>query len=632
MPRGSRHRSHKQHHNNVSKDSSDLPDVDTGRYGSESRFPLVMEAKEMTVDDRVDSRHEIQKRKYSPRSRELSQGNPGRHVSSKKKKMESSDALQVGSHGSSPLPLSDRWNCGQGQGDVLPLLTYIHYGKDKDSKRGSDRTDRNFGALGEGVESRTDKSVRGKGSDIRQDIHEGCGTASAASAYAAVHLASAKVDKYKMSRRRESEELVTERGSSSKFADESPLLEKALSDALRPRKSMSVKSLTKGRGVKVFSKNDMKDHGDGSVSCNLDIRKMIEKDCFLEDSSPKQHKSTDFRIEGNLHNFELDKKTENRRQKQKEEFEEKARWRDDDRDAESKLICRRSSQKDTGNKNWRPRDEGNKTDKCNRHKDFRYKEGKYFEERYKDDKHTNGRHRERQMNREQFTEKYENRHSREGSKIRGWYSEIKHHNSDWDCSFSRVDSHSQNRDQHEDKNHNHVHEVSRESNVSGCNKALPAEDCNKDFSNRLKQKCCHEKIPFRAYDDANERQGKLFFEDTNNKDQRCVFKYTELESMGKLCKENSRRSKADQSRILEHFPSIQRESMHGKNNTQKETDACGIESPHLSTRSSTYEGRSSPLLYQFENSAGSNGSYLIIKNNYGCVHGNYYILNCYGFF
>jgi hypothetical protein len=643
------------------KDSGDSDEGENTRYGPELLPEAKIEGKRGRDEGKVDfprDRHEIQKRKSQPQPRELGPGSSSAtYFSVKKKRGEPTEVIEADASVVSPPPLSaDRWNGGEAQGDALSLLAYLHCSKDKDLKTDSESSDRNAG-IGDDkddarIEDKGKRSMKGKGPDT------GSGS-SKPSVIDTPDLLQAnpnvKSGRIKGSRRRETQESIVDQGNSSRLAEESPLLEKAISDALNTGKLVSVRSGTKGRWDKGLPKKEFKDPDEGALGHDVEWssdrekkvrnlkpekatgslavplrnfegnrKQVLEKDGFPEEALLKQEqKHPEWQLQDDLRNIELEKELENRIQRRRDESGERDRWRDDDRDGEGKRFYRDDPQRDERLKDQRQKDDEHKDDKHrdDKHKDDKYREEKDIEDRYKDDKLQDNKHRERRLSREGVADKYDNKHSREGSRVAdSRYKENKHYDSDRDYSSHRDDRYSQNRDQRDQGRLSRTHEDSRET--KDCrNKVTVAEGDGRGLdTGHQDENLDHEKLPLvllnsQAGDGIDDKQIKRLRgigSDTDREEYRFKFKHLESESKDKLAEEKPQRTRNDRlRRNIEQLRGHSREPgrLHCKNKAEKKLDIHRDESPLGSARSSAYDGRTSPVLSHVESSPKTNGGF-----------------------
>lgn len=661
MPRGSRHKSHRQHHKQSVKDSGDSDDGENTRYGPELLPEAKIEGKRGRDEGKVEfsrDRHEIQKRKSQPQPRELGPGSSSAtYFSVKKKRGEPTEVVEADASVVSPPPLSaDRWNGGEAQGDALSLLAYLHCSKDKDLKTDSESSDRNAGVGDDKddarIEDKGKRSMKGKGPD----------TGSGSSKPSVIDTAdllqvnpNVKSGRIKGGRRRETQESIVDQGNSSRLAEESPLLEKAISDALFTGKVGVVRSGTRGRWDKGLPKKEFKESDEGALGHDMEWsldrekkvrnlkpekatgslavplrnfegnrKQVLEKDGFPEEALLKQEqKHPEWQLQDDLRNIELEKELENRIQRRRDESGERDRWRDDDRDGEGKRFYRDDRQRDDRFKDQRPRDDEHKDDKHrdDRHKDDKNREEKDIEDHCKDDKLQDNKHRERRLSRDSVADKYDNKHSREGSRVAdSRYKEGKHYDSDRDYGSHRDDQYSQNRDQRDQGRLSHTNEDSRET--KDCrNKVMAAEVDGRGLdTGHQDENLDHEKLPLvllssQAGDGVEDKQMKRFRgigSDTDREEYRFKFKHLESESKDKLAEEKPQRTRNDRlRRNVEQLRGHSREPgrLHCKNKAEKKLDGHRDESPLGSARSSAYDGRISPVLSHAESSPKTNGRF-----------------------
>eukprot|EP01018_Ginkgo_biloba_P023911 Gb_19158 [translate_table: standard] len=297
MPRGSRHKSHRQHHKQSVKDLADSDEGENTRYGPELLPEPKTEGKRLREEGKLEiskEKHEIQKKKSQPQSRELGPGNSSAtYFPAKKKKGEALEAVETEASVVSPPPLSvDRWNGGEAQGDALSLLAYLHCNKDKDSKTDSESSDRNVGFVEDKedgrIEEKSHKLAKGKAPDV----------GSGSSRPLAIDTpdafqpnANAKASRNKGSRRREAQEATISQGSSLKFAEETPLVAKVDPDTLNSgkstlAKSATTKSGTKGRWDKGVARKELKEVDEGTTS--RDAQRSSERDKKLRNTKPEK--------------------------------------------------------------------------------------------------------------------------------------------------------------------------------------------------------------------------------------------------------------------------------------------------------------------------------------------------------
>lgn len=653
MPRGSRHKPHRQHHKQTVKDSGDSDEGENTRYGPELLPEAKIEGKRGRDEGKVEflrDRHEIQKRKSQPQPRELGPGSSSAtYFSAKKKRGEPTEVVEADAS-------ADRWNGGEAQGDALSLLAYLHCSKDKDLKTDSESSDRNVGVGDDKddarIEDKGKRLMKGKGSDT------GSGSTKP-SAIDTPDLLQAnpnvKSGRTKGSRRRETQESLLDQGNSSRLAEESPLLEKAISDALNTMKLVSGRSGTKGRWDKGLPKKELKEPDEGALGRDVEWssdrekkvriskpekatgslavplknfegnrKQVLEKDGFPEETLLKQEqKHPEWQLQDDLRNIELEKELENRIQRRRDESGERDRWRDDDRDGEGKRFYRDDRQRDDRFKDQRQRDDEHKDDKYrdDRNKDDKHREEKDIEDRYKDDKLQDIKHRERRPSRDAVADKYDSKHSREGSRVSdSRYKESKHYDSDRDYSSHRDERYSQSRDQRDQGRLSRTHEDSRET--KDCrNKFTAGEGDGRGLdTGHQDDNLDHEKpslvlLSSQAGDSIDDKQNKRLRgigSDTDREEYRFKLKHSESESKDKLAEEKPQRTRNDRlRRNIDQLHGHSREPgrLHCKNKAEKKLDGHRDESPLGSARSSAYDDRTSPVLSHVESSPKANGRF-----------------------
>lgn len=618
MPRGSRNKSHKQHHKQPAKDLEDSDEGENTRYGPELLPEPKLEGKRGREEGKVDSsreRHEIQKRKSQPQPRELGPGSSSATYFPAKRKKGAVESLEVVEADASVISVSvDRWNGGETQGDALSLLPYH-------SRTDSESSDRNAGVTDDKDDVRTEdkvkKSVKGRVPDT------GAGSAKIDVPESIHNL---KVGRSKGSKRKETQDSAVDQGNSLKLAEE--LLAKIDSEDFNIGKLELTKSGTKGRWDKGIARKESKEADEGTVTSSRDALRGSEREKkvrsfkpdkatdplagpakayeshrnegFLEESSINQEqKNTEWQLQEEVRNIELEKELENRIQRRRrEESGEKDRWRDDDRDLEGKRLYRDERKKDDRYKDEKQRDDRHKDD---RHRDDKYREEKYLEDRQRGDKHQENKNREWRLSRERITEKYDSKHSRDGNKVpESRYKENKNGDSDRDYSSYYDDQYNQPKDHHNQNRPGHVREESREAKTHA-NKVLSAEgdrkgsitghqDVNRDQENSLLV------LPSSEAGDSftakKVKRAHEFVSEVHRDQRRLKFKQSEQSSKN-----------VEQLTI----PSKEHGSLHGKNKIDKQLENHRDESPLESAKSSAYEGRTSPVLSHIESSPKNNG-------------------------
>eukprot|EP01018_Ginkgo_biloba_P034779 Gb_40361 [translate_table: standard] len=489
MTRSSRHRSHKQHYRQSSTDSDDEGST---RYGPEllPDIPEVKKIKEEVSSKGARSgslkgKQEIQlgddpgasgSKRKSSKSRELG---PGDSLPSKKRR----GSVSV----SAMSPTPERWDGGEAQGDALSLLAYLDCSKEKDSKADSDSSGRNLGMV-------DDKPLRNEEKNhhkLKETGYVNNGNAMNDSTDS-THL------KNRVSRRKE-----TLDSSSKEQCAELPA-SKIDSDAFR--KASSAKSGLRLKSDKVAGKKELKEHLEEGTS-HRDVQRTMEHAKKVCDSKQetavnavagptrkfddtgkrgsqnenaqeevldkKGQKSTEWRIQDELRNLELEKELENRIRRRREESGERDRWRDDDRDKEGKLYQSRDSShrddrykggkqkgdkpRDDRYKDERQMDDKPKTERFkdqrqrdekpreDSHRGVRYREEKYREDRCKDEKIKVDKIREDQVYLERTVDRCERKPSRDESRLReGRHKESRYYDSDEERSSYYDDCQAQN--------------------------------------------------------------------------------------------------------------------------------------------------------------------------------------------
>ncbi|GLJ16829.1 hypothetical protein SUGI_0290050 [Cryptomeria japonica] len=623
MPRGSRNKSHKQHHKQSVKDLEDSDEGENTRYGPELLPEPKLEGKRGREDGKVDSsreKHEIQKRKSQPQPRELGPGSSSATYFPAKRKRGAVESLEVVEANASVISVSvDRWNGGEMQGDALSLLPYH-------SRTDSESSGRNVGGTDDKDDVRTEdkvkKSIKGRVPDT------GAGSAKI-DVSESIH--NVKGGRSKGSKRKETQDSAVDQGNSVKLAEESSL--KMDSEVFNIGKLELAKSGTKGRWDKGIARKESKEADEGTGASSRDAQRGSEREKkvrnlkpekttdslagpaktyeshknegFLEESSIKQEqKNTEWQLQEEVRNIELEKELENRIQRRRrEESGERDRWRDDDRDLEGKRFYRDERKKDDRYKDEKQRDDRYKDDrhKDDRNKDDKYREEKYLEDRQRGDKHQENKHRDLRLSRERTTEKYDSKHSRDGTKVpESHYKENKNGDSDRDYSSHYDDQYNQPKDHHNQNRPGHAREESKEAKTHA-NKASFAEgdcrglitghqDVNRDHENSLLVLPSSEAGD--SFTDKKVKRVHEFVSEIHKEERRLKFK------------------QSDQfSKNVEQLTSHSREPgiLHSKSKTDKKMENHRDESPLGSAKSSAYEGRTSPVLSHIESSPKNNG-------------------------
>ncbi|KAH9330435.1 hypothetical protein KI387_002543, partial [Taxus chinensis] len=623
MPRGSRNKSHRQHHKQSAKDLEDSDEGENTRYGPELLPEPKVEGKRGREEGKLESsreKHEIQKRKSQPQSRELGPGSSlATYFPAKRKRgvIESSEVVQADA---SALSVSvDRWNGGDTQGDALSSLPYH-------SRTDSESSDRNVGVMDDKDDVRTEekgkKSMKGRGPDTggsgstKIDVPE------------SIH--NVKGGRSKGSKRREMLDSALDQGNSLKLAEES----KVDSDASNIGKLEFIKSGTKGRWDKGTVRRESKEADEGTGAASRDVQRGFEREKkvrnfktekttvsvagtaktyeghrnegILEELSIKQEqKITEWQLQDEVRNIELEKELDNRIQRRRrEESGEKDRWRDDDRDIEGKRFYRDERKKDDKYKDEKQREDRYKDDrhKDDRHKDDKYREEKYIEDCQRGDKHQDNKHKECRLSRERTAEKYDSKHSRDGSRVpESRNKESKNCDSERDYSSHYDDQYNQHKDHREQSRLGHIREESRDAKTH-VNKVSATEgDCRGSNMGHQDGNRDHEKsllvLPssetFGSINDKKVKRVRGFASDTHREEHRLKFKQSEFESKDTLSEENFHQTRNERlSKNLEQLSGHYREPgvLHSKNKIERKLENNRDESPRGSAKSSAYDG------------------------------------------
>lgn len=343
MGRNSRHKSHRQHYRRSSVESSESDDEGSARYGPEILLP---EGK--SKGNRVDSLKE----KHGNQA-----GDKRKSSASKEQHGVVDSLLHIKKKRASVSVSSERWEAKE---NALSLLAYLDPSKEKDSKADSDSSGGDVGAP-ECSEKGFDKSRR---------------------------TGSNGVDEIRVSRNKE-------------------VLEHRVNDSSRGKS----RAKSDGDEIKMEVKEAKKAldfRREGSVSfvpetlkCAEDAGKQGCQSANGPQEAPqkKVQRNTEWKIQDELRNPELEKELENRILRRREESGDRDRWRDDDRDREGKSYRSRDThhkderhhdgkQKDDKLKGSRCKDERKSEDKprANKYKEERHMDDKPRADRYKDDK------------------------------------------------------------------------------------------------------------------------------------------------------------------------------------------------------------------------------------------------------
>lgn len=351
MPRSSRHKSHRQHYRHASVDSSDSDDEGCMRYGPEILLP---EGKiKGSRADSLKEKHGIQvgdKRKSS--SSKEQHGSADSLLPSKKKRASVSVS-------------AERWEAKE---DALSLLAYLNHSKEKGSKADSDSSGGDVG-VPERSEKGFDKSRR----VVPNGVDE------------------IRVSRVKETLEHRANDLSRGKSRGKSDGDESKMEVKEAKKAPDLSREGSVSFVAEA--VK-YSEEAGKQ---GSQSANGS----------QEASQKKGQRNTEWKIQDELRNLDLEKELENRILRRREESGDRDRWRDDDRDREGKSYRSRDThhkderhndvkQKDDKLKVARCKDERKSEDKprANKYKEERHMDDKPKADKYKDDKQRDEKPRE----------------------------------------------------------------------------------------------------------------------------------------------------------------------------------------------------------------------------------------------